>query len=112
MTLLDRVQTAWRVFTEPRVHTRPMPEGVPDDEFQAAMDIVGWNRSSPQEYTEEDARAELESILNSSHSPATKYEFLHALDVRVQNQTELGLASPLINDILDAQYKMVKEMEK
>ena len=111
MALLDRVKIAWRVFAEPRVRTRSMPPSLPDSEFQSAMEVTGYNRAGPRVYTETEARAELESILRSNQSPAAKYEWLHALDVRVQNQTDLGMASPVISEILNAQYQMVKEME-
>lgn len=110
----ERVQTAWKVFVhEPEVHTstKPMPAETSYNELYEFMEVNGFTYASGTEYTAAEARSTLSRIMNSDGSPELKYDALHALDVRVGNQTVTDQFK-VTNEILAAQYELIKEMEK
>lgn len=61
-------------------------------------------------FTDEMARVALQHILQSEKTAEDKYDLLHELDVDIQNCTEKGMASPVIPEILEAQYELTKCM--
>lgn len=113
MSIVDRIKTAIAIQVAPRQHShreRPMPPGIPDDRLLSAAEAHDFTRGSDTEYTAEQARAALGRVMSSGRSAADKFDALHLLDIRVQNQTEIG-RNAVINEISAAQVRCIKEME-
>lgn len=106
-----RARNIIAIYSEPR-RARPMPQGMAYDDLYAAMESAGVTYASAEPYTETDARSHLRGIWLSGLSPVEKYDLFYALDVKVQNQCERGLASEVTREIAEKQYLCIKEMER
>jgi hypothetical protein len=108
----QRIGNIVTIFNEPpkaRQSTSTQPE-TPYELLYERAESFGFTTESGS-ITEEQARATLEGIMNTDATPALKYDMLHVLDIQVQNWNDMGLACPVISEILGAQYECVKQME-
>ena len=107
MTILDRIRLALHIWNEPpRRTSSPTPFEPGSPEFHGMMEAHGLT-SKTHDLTEEQARADLAAILSSNRTDDEKYAALYALMVDTENNTERGIASPVISEILAAQGEIV-----
>lgn len=68
----------------------------------------GLTASGCYSMTDDEARGKMNSIMELPASNAEKDALLSALDVEIQNHSERGIASPVIFEVLAAQYVLIK----
>ena len=108
MTILDRLQNIWHIFTETATHpsSRPVTSEPGSDEYHSLMESFGLT-SRTHELSDAEARGHFETIMSLPLTDDERYNLLHALDVDIQNNNPHGMASPVIRDILEAQGEIV-----
>ena len=82
---------------------------VHQDAYLGYLDDYGI-LSSPTdgEYVpESEIRENMQTALNSGFSDGQIFNLLSTLEIQAQNQTAAGIASPVIQEILDAQSEIV-----
>lgn len=112
--MTDRVKTVYKVVVhDPRIQEDPppkMPAEMDYVDLYNFADYYGFTRFPETEYLAQEARETLANILASAESAVVKYDALHMLDIRVQNQT-LTECLAVERDILAAQYRLIQQME-
>ena len=108
-SLVERLNALAVVWNGNREHARRVIlHAEPDSpEFYAAMQDLGYT-SRTHHMTEDQARDQFNTIMNNQGlTDDQRYNLLYALDVRIQNNTDHGMASPVIREILAAQGEIV-----